>query len=93
MITRWDPFAELNRLHDQAFLRGTEAGGRARPAVDIREEADAYVIAVDVPGVAKDDVKDLSGFSFDKADANHDGRLTEAQIRTGWTTYSKAEPK
>lgn len=40
--------------------------------------------------VAKDDVKDLSGFSFDAADANHDGRLSQDEFSKAWSTYSGA---
>lgn len=58
MVTRWDPFSELNRLHDQYFLpRGGESEARAaRPAVDIREEGTAFFIHVEVPGVKQEDV-------------------------------------
>ncbi len=40
--------------------------------------------------VTKDDVKDLSGFSFDAADANHDGRLSQDEFRRAWSTYAGA---
>jgi hypothetical protein len=45
--------------------------------------------------VAKDDVKDLQGFSFDTADANSDGRLSQDEFRKAWSTYagSPAAPK
>jgi hypothetical protein len=38
--------------------------------------------------VSKDDVKSLSGFSFDTADANGDGRLTQDEFRRAWDTYA-----
>jgi len=40
--------------------------------------------------VSKDDVKDLSGFSFDTADANHDGRLSQDEFSKAWSSYSGA---
>ncbi len=40
--------------------------------------------------VAKGDVKDLPGFSFDSADANHDGRLSQGEFGKAWSTYSGA---
>jgi hypothetical protein len=40
--------------------------------------------------VAKDDVTSLSGFSFDTADANHDGRLSQDEFNKAWSTYSGA---
>ncbi len=57
MLVRWDPFEEMNRLHDHFF------GGRGldkqpfRVAVDIREEDDAFYVDAEVPGVAAEDVK------------------------------------
>ena len=57
MLVRWDPFEEMNRLHDHFF------GGRGlqkqpfRVAVDIREEDDAFYVDAEVPGVAAQDVK------------------------------------
>jgi len=57
MLVRWDPFEEMNRLHDHFF------GGRglnAQPfqvAVDIREEDDAFFVDAEVPGLSADEVK------------------------------------
>ncbi|MEM7435152.1 MAG: Hsp20/alpha crystallin family protein [Myxococcota bacterium] len=56
MLVRWDPFEEMNRLHDHFF---SGRGLKARPfsvAVDIREEADAFFVDAEVPGLAADDV-------------------------------------
>ncbi|MGB8224235.1 MAG: Hsp20/alpha crystallin family protein [Polyangiales bacterium] len=56
MLVRWDPFEEMNRLHDHFF----SGRGLARPAfqvaVDIREEGDAFLVDAEVPGLAADDV-------------------------------------
>lgn len=57
MLVRWDPFEEMNRLHDHFFSGG---GLKARPfsvAVDIREEEDAFFVDAEVPGLAAEDVK------------------------------------
>lgn len=58
MLTRWDPFEEMNRLHDH-FFGGVERTANAafRIAVDIREDDDAYIVDAEVPGVAAGDVK------------------------------------
>ena len=62
MLTRWDTFSELSRLQDQLFRSayangGDEDKGRTlRPAVDIREEDDAFVVHVELPGVKLEDV-------------------------------------
>ncbi|KPK14986.1 MAG: hypothetical protein AMJ62_11100 [Myxococcales bacterium SG8_38] len=57
MLAHWDPFEEMNRLHDHLF------GGRRftkqpfRIAVDIREEGDAFYVDAEVPGVSAEDIK------------------------------------
>ncbi len=56
MLVRWDPFEEMNRLHDHFF------GGRGlntqpfQIAVDIREEDDAFFVEAEVPGLSGEDV-------------------------------------
>ena len=56
MLVRWDPFEEMNRLHDH-FLSGRGLAKQAfQVAVDIREEDDAFLVDVDVPGLAAEDV-------------------------------------
>ncbi|MBW1904265.1 MAG: Hsp20/alpha crystallin family protein [Deltaproteobacteria bacterium] len=57
MLVRWDPFEEMNRLHDH-FLSGRELSRQAfQVAVDIREEDDAFYVDAEVPGLAAEDVK------------------------------------
>jgi len=38
--------------------------------------------------VSQQDVKDLTGFDFTIADANHDGRLSQEEFRKAWSNYS-----
>jgi HSP20 family protein len=57
MLVRWDPFEEMNRLHDH-FLSGRGLSKRAfQVAVDIREEDDAFYVDAEVPGMSAEDVK------------------------------------
>jgi len=57
MLVRWDPFEEMNRLHDH-FLSGRGLYKRAfQVAVDIREEDDAFYVDAEVPGMSAEDVK------------------------------------
>ena len=57
MLVRWDPFEEMNRLHDH-FLGGRGLAKQAfQVAVDIREEADAFYVDAEVPGLTADEVK------------------------------------
>jgi len=56
MLVRWDPFEEMNRLHDH-FLSGRGLTKQAfGVAVDIREEDDAFFVDAEVPGLAAEDV-------------------------------------
>ncbi len=57
MLVRWDPFAEMSRLHDQLFGGSPMASMPAELRVDIREEDNAYVLDAEVPGLAADDIK------------------------------------
>jgi HSP20 family protein len=68
-ITRYDPFARLNQLQrelNQLFERTLPAmeeegspviASEWMPAVDIREESDRYIIAMDLPGINPNDVE------------------------------------
>lgn len=53
MLTRWDPFSEINRL------RGTLLDEPRRgftPAIDILEEDDGIVMKAEVPGMSAEDI-------------------------------------
>nr|WP_255722438.1 Hsp20/alpha crystallin family protein [Ectothiorhodospira lacustris] len=65
MLTRYEPWSllnqlsrELDRLHGGGY-GGEETAAAADwvPAVDIREEKDAYVLHADVPGVDPKDIQ------------------------------------
>jgi len=72
-LVEWDPFAELERtadrltrLIDQTFNDGWATawfdGMAFRPAADLEETDDAYIIEVELPGVAKSDIDvDVTG--------------------------------
>lgn len=66
-ISHYEPWSLLNRLHQELnrMQDPTLGGGEDessvatsdwRPAVDIKEEADRFVIQADVPGVSPDDI-------------------------------------
>jgi len=69
-VTRWDPFKELDELHNRLTraLSGraprTNGNGREQitvaewePLVDISEDDRAYLIKAELPEIHKDDVK------------------------------------
>jgi HSP20 family protein len=54
-FARWDPLQDLLALHERLNrLAGEHAPGWV-PAVDLYETADSYVIAVELPGLSRDD--------------------------------------
>jgi HSP20 family protein len=57
MLVRWDPFEEMNRLHDHFFSGRGLARQAFQVAVDIREEGDAFYVDADVPGLSVEDIK------------------------------------
>jgi len=56
MLVRWDPFEEMNRLHDHFFSGRGLTKQAFQVAVDIREEDDAFFVDAEVPGLAAEDV-------------------------------------
>ncbi|MDX5333978.1 MAG: Hsp20/alpha crystallin family protein [Gammaproteobacteria bacterium] len=62
-MTRYEPWSLLNQLHREMdnMIRGGDESALAtsdwHPSVDIKEEADAYVIYADIPGVDPKDIE------------------------------------
>ena len=66
MITRWEPFRELNTLQDRlnrlfqdSYARGTDelmTTGNFVPAVDVYEDEQAITLKVEVPGIEQKDI-------------------------------------
>jgi HSP20 family protein len=55
-FTRWDPLRDLLALHDQiGQLVGTDAPGWT-PPVDLYENATAFVLTAEVPGLTRDQI-------------------------------------
>jgi HSP20 family protein len=104
-LTRWDPFAELESLHDQMgrLLTGRladwpNAVGVWTPAVDLEETDDAYVVEAELPGVAKNDlnVEFHDGelvITGDVKEKERAGVLHRRTRRTGHFEYRAALPK
>jgi HSP20 family protein len=63
-LERWEPFRELEQLHDQMgrLMEGLPApfgmtnGGTWVPFVDIEETEDAWIVEAELPGVDRKDV-------------------------------------
>jgi HSP20 family protein len=61
MLSIFDPFADLNRLH-RDFERSVQrtpsrAGADFAPPVDVHEEKDAYVLRAELPGIKREDIE------------------------------------
>lgn len=66
MITRWEPFRELNTLQDRlnrlfqdSYARGTDelmTAGSFVPAVDVYEDEQAITLKVEAPGIEQKDL-------------------------------------
>ncbi|MGH3273972.1 MAG: Hsp20/alpha crystallin family protein [Streptosporangiaceae bacterium] len=63
MITRWDPFGDLEEVYERMgrlLEGGSYFGEGARslwvPPADVEETEDSYTVALDLPGVKRDDV-------------------------------------
>lgn len=58
-ITRYEPWSLLNRLQrelEQGTAEGSSATAEWAPAVDIKEEADKFVLHADIPGVKPEEI-------------------------------------
>jgi HSP20 family protein len=55
----WDLRNEMNRMFESFFGHPTERGIERgwRPAVDIDEEKDSYIVRAELPGLKQDDIK------------------------------------
>ncbi len=64
LITRFDPFSEIREL-EKRLLGAVEVPAKGEkevvnafvPTVNTREDENAYVVEVDLPGVKKEDIK------------------------------------
>jgi HSP20 family protein len=54
-VVRYEPFRLLNRFYRD--YSGDVAATSWLPSVDVREEADRFVVSVDLPGVEKKDIE------------------------------------
>ena len=60
MLTVWDPFADLNRMHrdiERNFFGPRTHGADFAPAVDVHEDAESLVLRAELPGVKREDVE------------------------------------
>ena len=69
-FTRWDPIRDLLAIQ-QRLDRYAPGPAGWKPAVDLHETADAYVITAEVPGMQRQDLEIHA----------HEGRITIAGVK------------
>jgi HSP20 family protein len=102
---RWDPFRELDDLHDRfsrlldsAFDEGPlRRFGTWSPAVDIEETDDAFVVEAELPGVKAEDVSvelrdNQLSIHGEVKDRERSGVLRRQTRRTGQFDYRVSLP-
>jgi HSP20 family protein len=57
MLNRFDPFAELNRLHNELLRPDPSPRAAWAPAVDIIERPEVIVVHAELPGVKPENLK------------------------------------
>lgn len=57
MLTRFDPFAEINRFQNELARTFGEGQKTFAPAVDIFEEKDAFVVKAELAGVKPEEIQ------------------------------------
>ena len=100
---RWDPFRELDQLYDRMNqIWGGGAGStqdteRWVPLADVEETDDAYVVEVELPGVAESDIAiEVNGrevtVTGELAERERRGILRRRTRRVGEFQYSVTLP-
>jgi len=59
MLSVWDPFADLNRIHrelDKNFFGPRTRPADFAPAVDVHEDSEALVLRAELPGIKREDI-------------------------------------
>ncbi len=97
MLTRWDPFREMQRLQDELFTR---QAGEARqpaflPAVDIHEDDKAFRLDVDVPGMKPEEIdvnieKNLLTISGERKLAREDQKEGYRRVERAFGSFSRS---
>lgn len=103
-LAQWDPFRELEEMHDRMgrLLESTFGTGGPpmlgwSPAVDIEETDDAWVLEAELPGVKRDDVNiELNNgelaITGEVKEQERKGILRRQTRRTGRFEYRVALP-
>lgn len=103
-MSQWDPFRELEEMHDRMgrVLESTFGQGGPpmfgwSPAVDIEEADDAWVVEAELPGVRREDVNiELNdgelAITGEVKEQERKGTLRRQARRTGHFEYRVALP-
>jgi len=90
-VSLFDTIGAIDHVFDAVFAEPVRRAGA--PAVDIREEDDGYLVQVDLPGVAEQDLKvsvddnvlTISAKAGKDADRKADGYLVRERRYAGYT--------
>ncbi|EWM19144.1 Hsp20/alpha crystallin family protein [Kutzneria sp. 744] len=105
MLGRWDPFREFEDIYGQLGRWLDAAAGRIderlrtwTPLADVSETAEEYLVEVDLPGVARDDVAiDLVGNELvidgEIKDREREGVFRQRARRAGRFTFRVLLPQ
>ncbi|MBK1786297.1 Hsp20/alpha crystallin family protein [Prauserella cavernicola] len=97
-LASWDPFRDFDDVYRRLGLARLEQNRAWAPAADVSETDDAYVVDVEVPGVARDDITvDVSErrltISGEVTAKEREGRLRHRTRRTGQFRYAVTLPR
>ena len=95
MLVRWDPFEEMNRLHDHLFGGKALARQPFQVAVDIREEDDAFFVDAEVPGLKAEEVnvdveKNVLTIRGERNVEKEEGEGTYKRIERRYGSFSRS---
>ncbi|MFF5992328.1 Hsp20/alpha crystallin family protein [Prauserella flavalba] len=97
-LASWDPFRDFDDLYRRLGLVRADQPRAWVPAADVSETDDAYVVEIEVPGVARENISvDVAAnrltVSGEVAETGREGSLRHRTRRTGQFRYAVTLPR